>query len=114
MLHHHINLQGRLSVLRLQVNSISMSGKTQAEVVKMLRNTPQGSLVSLIVSRQEEVDDRFSVPREMVSDDVSSLFFSPLFTVAPHLNTAKFYCSIAFLPHFIFPLCLTIFYSIMC
>ena len=44
-----------------------MSGKTQAEVVTMLRNTPQGSVVSLLVSRQEEVDERFTVPRELVT-----------------------------------------------
>ncbi|KAK7111004.1 partitioning defective 3 homolog isoform X2 [Littorina saxatilis] len=49
----------------LEVNGVSMSGKTQAEVVTMLRNTPQGSVVSMLVSRQEEVDERFTVPREM-------------------------------------------------
>nr|KAG5714293.1 hypothetical protein BaRGS_018510 [Batillaria attramentaria] len=48
-----------------QVNGMPMAGKTQAEVVTMLRNTPQGSLVSLLVSRQEEVDERFTVPREL-------------------------------------------------
>ena len=46
---------------------MSMTGKTQAEVVTMLRNTPQGSVVSMLVSRQEEVDERFTLPRQLVS-----------------------------------------------
>ena len=50
-----------------QVNDVSMMGKTQAEVVTMLRNTPQGSVVSMLVSRQEEVDERFTLPRQLVS-----------------------------------------------
>jgi hypothetical protein len=55
-----------------------MTGKTQAEVVTMLRNTPQGSVVSMLVSRQEEVDERFRLPREMVSITVPHSFLSRL------------------------------------
>ena len=59
-----------------QVNDVEMTGKTQGEAVSMLRNTPLGSTVMLVVSRQdadddddeeeEEQDPRFKVPRPLV------------------------------------------------
>ena len=53
----------------LQVNGIDMTGKTQGDAVSILRNTNFGSTVSLVVSRQEveEEDERFKVPRQLVS-----------------------------------------------
>ena len=55
--------------LYLQVNGIDMTGKTQGDAVSILRNTNFGSTVSLVVSRQEveEEDERFKVPRQLVS-----------------------------------------------
>ena len=41
----------------LEVNEVSVDGKTQSEVVNILRNIPQQSEVELIVSRQERVEE---------------------------------------------------------
>lgn len=43
-----------------------MTGKTQSDAVKILRLIPEGSHVELVISRQEEVDEKFKVPRKMV------------------------------------------------
>ncbi|CAL1541076.1 unnamed protein product [Lymnaea stagnalis] len=49
----------------LEVNGVEMTGKTQAEAVTFLRMIPEGSQVELVVSRQEEVDEKFKVPRKL-------------------------------------------------
>ncbi|XP_059163479.1 partitioning defective 3 homolog isoform X2 [Physella acuta] len=49
----------------LQVNGVEMTGKTQKEAVSFLRQIPEGGQVVLIVSRQEEVDEKFKVPRKL-------------------------------------------------
>ncbi|XP_012937571.1 partitioning defective 3 homolog [Aplysia californica] len=49
----------------LEVNGVEMTGKTQAEAVSFLRMLPEGSMVNLLVSRQEEVEEKFKVPRKM-------------------------------------------------
>jgi len=41
----------------LEVNQESMDGKSQSEVVAILRNTPQQGEVDLVVSRQEKVEE---------------------------------------------------------
>lgn len=41
----------------LEVNKESMDGKSQSEVVAILRNTPQQGEVNLVVSRQEKVEE---------------------------------------------------------
>ena len=41
----------------LEINSESVDGKTQGEVVAILRNTPQQGEVELVVSRQEKVEE---------------------------------------------------------
>uniref|UniRef100_T1JCX4 PDZ domain-containing protein n=1 Tax=Strigamia maritima TaxID=126957 RepID=T1JCX4_STRMM len=51
----------------LEVNGIEMTGKTQSEAVKILRNTPLGGTVKLVVSRQEA--DSPKLPREMTTGD---------------------------------------------
>lgn len=45
-----------------QVNGVDLNGRCQEEVVSLLRATPMGGTVSLLVLRQE---DSF-LPREMV------------------------------------------------
>ena len=51
-----------------QVNGIQMTGKTQMEAVKVLREIPIGSDVILKVSRQTTVTKpKFTLPRELVS-----------------------------------------------
>ncbi|MBN3319757.1 PAR3L protein, partial [Atractosteus spatula] len=45
----------------LEVNGMDITGKTQEELVGMLRSTKQGETVSLVVARQEEV----FLPREL-------------------------------------------------
>ncbi|GFR65072.1 partitioning defective 3-like protein, partial [Elysia marginata] len=55
----------------LEVNGVEMTGKTQAEAVAFLRTLPEGSVVELVVSRQEEVDEKFKVPRKMVENPTS-------------------------------------------
>ena len=53
-----------------------MDGKTQGDAVSVLRNTKLGSTVSLVVSRQEVEDERFKVPRQLVSGwDTAKYFF---------------------------------------
>ena len=49
-----------------QINGMDMTGKTQTEVVSELRNLKLGCVVKLLISRQEVVDERFTVPRELV------------------------------------------------
>lgn len=44
-----------------------MTEKSQAEAVAILRQTKLGSTVFIVVSRQDAVDDKFKVPRELVS-----------------------------------------------
>lgn len=53
----------------LEVNGIEMTGKSQTEAVSILRNTPTGSKVRIIVSRQEDVTD-MNLPRIMVCTTV--------------------------------------------
>uniref|UniRef100_A0A3B3SI61 Par-3 family cell polarity regulator n=1 Tax=Paramormyrops kingsleyae TaxID=1676925 RepID=A0A3B3SI61_9TELE len=48
----------------LEVNGVDINGKTQEEVVALLRGTPMGGMVGLLVLRQE---DAF-LPREVVSE----------------------------------------------
>ncbi|OQR74243.1 partitioning defective 3-like [Tropilaelaps mercedesae] len=50
----------------LEVNGIEVTGKTQPEVVAMLRAIPTGSTVHLIVSRQECLEQ--NLPREIPPD----------------------------------------------
>ncbi|XP_058257303.1 partitioning defective 3 homolog isoform X2 [Hemibagrus wyckioides] len=49
----------------LEVNGVDLNGKTQEEVVALLRSTPMGGTVSLLVVRQE---DTF-LPREVKAED---------------------------------------------
>lgn len=52
----------------LSVNNIDLTGRTQPEVAELLRNTPMGSRVTIVVSRQEVVEDvRPASPRNVVS-----------------------------------------------
>ncbi|XP_060064667.1 partitioning defective 3 homolog [Ylistrum balloti] len=50
----------------LEVNGADMTGKTQSEAVARLKNCAMGSLVKIVVSRQEvEQEERFRVPRKL-------------------------------------------------
>ncbi|XP_033762105.1 partitioning defective 3 homolog isoform X7 [Pecten maximus] len=50
----------------LEVNGVDMTGKTQSEAVARLKSCDMGSLVKIIVSRQEvEQEERFRVPRKL-------------------------------------------------
>ena len=44
-----------------------MDGKSQSEVVALLRNVKLGETVSLEISRQVTEEDRFKVPRQLVT-----------------------------------------------
>lgn len=46
-----------------------MSGRTQEELVGMLRSTKQGEVVSVLVSRQEDV----FLPRELVMESENNM-----------------------------------------
>ncbi|KAL4624648.1 hypothetical protein GN956_G17539 [Arapaima gigas] len=48
----------------LEVNGVDLSGRTQEQVVSLLRATPMGGTVDLVVLRQEQVDT--FLPREVV------------------------------------------------
>lgn len=60
----------------VQVNGVDLNGRTQEEVVSLLRATPMGGAVGLLVLRQE---DSF-LPREVVRWLLASL---QLFTLSP-------------------------------
>ena len=50
-----------------QVNGIDMAGKTQSDAVLLLRDTPLGGTVSMVVSRIVlEEDEQTPYPRELV------------------------------------------------
>ncbi|KAH9505149.1 Partitioning defective 3 [Bulinus truncatus] len=49
-----------------------MTGKTQSDAVNFLRLIPEGSEVELVISRQEEVDEKFKVPRKMADNNLLS------------------------------------------
>lgn len=60
----------------VQVNGVDLNGRTQEEVVSLLRATPMGGAVGLLVLRQE---DSF-LPREVVRWLLALL---QLFTLSP-------------------------------
>lgn len=51
----------------LEVNGVDMTGRSQEELVAMLRSTKQGESVSLVVARQEDM----FLPRELKGEDLS-------------------------------------------
>ncbi|XP_037124365.1 partitioning defective 3 homolog B-like [Syngnathus acus] len=53
----------------LEVNGMDMTGRSQEELVAMLRSTKQGENVSMVVARQEDV----FMPRELKDEDPGSL-----------------------------------------
>lgn len=56
----------------LEVCGIEMTGKTQEEAVKILRNLPQDSIVDIIVSRQElEMSPSPLMPRQLPPEKVN-------------------------------------------
>uniref|UniRef100_A0A8C1N6X7 Par-3 family cell polarity regulator n=1 Tax=Cyprinus carpio TaxID=7962 RepID=A0A8C1N6X7_CYPCA len=50
----------------LEVNGVDLNGKTQEEVVALLRSTPMGGTVGLLIVRQEDA----LLPREKEQDDL--------------------------------------------
>ena len=50
-----------------QVDGVDMDGKSQTEVVALLRNVELGQMVNLEISRQVPEEDRFKVPRQLVN-----------------------------------------------
>jgi C-terminal processing protease CtpA/Prc len=58
----------------LEVNGVEMTGKTQSEAVAVLRNAPQGSKVSIVVSRQEDSSTSPRLPRQIVCITVKNIF----------------------------------------
>ncbi|KAI3365948.1 hypothetical protein L3Q82_009780, partial [Scortum barcoo] len=53
----------------LEVNGVDMTGRSQEELVAMLRSTKQGESVCVVVARQEDI----FLPRELKGEDVGSL-----------------------------------------
>ncbi|XP_058507970.1 par-3 family cell polarity regulator beta a isoform X2 [Solea solea] len=53
----------------LEVNGVDMSGRSQEELVAMLRSTKQGESVFVLVSRQDDV----FLPRELKGEEVTSV-----------------------------------------
>lgn len=53
----------------LEVNGVDMTGRSQEELVAMLRSTKQGESVRLVVARQEDI----FLPRELKGEDAHSL-----------------------------------------
>lgn len=60
----------------VQVSGVDLNGKSQEEVVALLRAAPMGGVVNLLVTRQDDS----SLPREVVS--VRQGLFSP----SPHTS----------------------------
>ncbi|XP_076849885.1 partitioning defective 3 homolog B [Brachyhypopomus gauderio] len=55
----------------LEVNGVDITGRTQEELVAMLRSTKQGDSVCLVVSRQEDV----FLPRELKEESARSVAY---------------------------------------
>ncbi|XP_041637870.1 par-3 family cell polarity regulator beta a [Cheilinus undulatus] len=55
----------------LEVNGVDMTGRSQEELVAMLRSTKQGESVSVVVARQEDI----FLPRELKGEDAGSLVY---------------------------------------
>ncbi|XP_029376305.1 par-3 family cell polarity regulator beta a isoform X3 [Echeneis naucrates] len=55
--------------LILEVNGVDMTGRSQEELVGMLRSTKQGESVCVVVARQEDI----FLPREMKGESTNSL-----------------------------------------
>ncbi|XP_044043724.1 par-3 family cell polarity regulator beta a isoform X3 [Siniperca chuatsi] len=53
----------------LEVNGVDMTGRSQEELVAMLRSTKQGESVCVVVARQEDI----FLPRELKGEEVGSL-----------------------------------------
>ncbi|TDG96206.1 hypothetical protein EPR50_G00237580 [Perca flavescens] len=53
----------------LEVNGVDMTGRSQEELVAMLRSTRQGESVCVVVARQEDI----FLPRELKDEEVGSL-----------------------------------------
>uniref|UniRef100_A0A8C9XXJ5 PDZ domain-containing protein n=1 Tax=Sander lucioperca TaxID=283035 RepID=A0A8C9XXJ5_SANLU len=53
----------------LEVNGVDMTGRSQEELVAMLRSTRQGESVCVVVARQEDI----FLPRELKGEEVGSL-----------------------------------------
>ncbi|XP_026157654.1 par-3 family cell polarity regulator beta a isoform X2 [Mastacembelus armatus] len=53
----------------LEVNGVDMTGRSQEELVAMLRSTKQGESVSVVVAQQEDV----FLPRELKGEEANSL-----------------------------------------
>ncbi|XP_030266169.1 par-3 family cell polarity regulator beta a isoform X1 [Sparus aurata] len=53
----------------LEVNGVDMTGRSQEELVAMLRSTRQGESVSVVVARQEDI----FLPRELKGEEAGSL-----------------------------------------
>lgn len=58
-----VNWTNKESLLLYQVNGVDLTGKTQEEVVSLLRSTKMGGAVNLLILRQDEAFH----PRELVS-----------------------------------------------
>lgn len=57
-----------------QVSGVDLNGKSQEEVVALLRATPMGGMVNLLVTRQDDS----MLPREVVSaSDRYTLLLAP-------------------------------------
>ncbi|XP_034533767.1 partitioning defective 3 homolog B-like isoform X2 [Notolabrus celidotus] len=55
----------------LEVNGVDMTGRSQEELVAMLRSTKQGESVSVVVARQEDI----FLPRELKGEEAGSLVY---------------------------------------
>ncbi|XP_044201364.1 par-3 family cell polarity regulator beta a isoform X3 [Thunnus albacares] len=53
----------------LEVNGVDMTGRSQEELVAMLRSTKQGESVCVVVARQEDI----FLPRELKGDEAGSM-----------------------------------------
>ncbi|XP_060888365.1 par-3 family cell polarity regulator beta a isoform X2 [Labrus mixtus] len=55
----------------LEVNGVEMTGRSQEELVAMLRSTKQGESVCVVVARQEDI----FLPRELKDEEAGSLVY---------------------------------------
>lgn len=56
----------------LEVNGLEITGKSQSEVVALLRNIPSGGRARLLISRQEADDEAQQVQQQQVQQPQSS------------------------------------------
>ncbi|XP_011872104.1 PREDICTED: partitioning defective 3 homolog [Vollenhovia emeryi] len=78
----------------LEVNNKEMTGKSQAEVVSLLRSIPAGGKVRLMVSRQEEISSNIPDSQGIATSAVASVASAAASPAAETLDNSKYWSAL--------------------